>query len=271
MKCALSNTRIGMLPSNLFKLATNVSETLQALEASGIQVEIGDDFSKYRAYRCRQPDRGPIYPMFDVNSSYIDMTNGFWVCGYNAEGDLIHTQAVRLLDLSGTSLGTHLRVHRHKYITPDTTPDPDKTYYAGPEALQSITGPVCYHGDFWLRARGLGGPRSQGATALLSRILLEVMIGAWNPAFVFALVPRQLASKGAHLRYGYCHCEPGQWIGPDQQITEEDYLIWMGAKDMANLIARSPQNLAVNTGAQKIQPALKPIDVEPHLDTAARA
>lgn len=270
MKRDLSNSRIGMLPSNLFKLATNISEILRALEVSGIHVKIGDDFTKYRAYRSQQLDRGPVYPMFDTKCSYIDMTNGFWVCAYNAEGDLIHTQAVCLLDLTGINLETHLRIHRHKYITPDTTPDPDQTFYTGPEALQSITGSVCYHGDFWLRARGLGGPRSQGATALLSRILLEIMIGAWAPAFVFALVPRQLAAKGAHLRYGYCHCEPGQWIGPDQQVTEEDYLIWMGARDMANLVVRSFQDLTLNTGSSTVQPALTSIDVQPHLDTAAR-
>ncbi len=56
-------------------------------------------------------------------------------------------------------------------------------------------------------------------------------------------VPKQLAARGAHLRYGYSHCEPGRWLGPDQQVTEEDYLIWMSAKDMSNALAREPQSL----------------------------
>ncbi|OAN71021.1 hypothetical protein A8B78_20405 [Jannaschia sp. EhC01] len=179
--------------------------------------------------------------MFDVASSYIDHTNGFWICGFNADGDLIHTQAVRLLDLSGISLKVHLDDHRHKYITPDSTPDPDQTFYSGPDALQSITGKVCYQGEFWLRAQGLGGPRSQGATSLLSRILLEIAVAAWNPSYVFALVPQRLAAKGAHLRYCYNHCEPGRWIGPDQQVTEEDYLIWMEAKELSRSLARIQQ------------------------------
>ncbi|AEI94964.1 hypothetical protein RLO149_c030080 [Roseobacter litoralis Och 149] len=229
-----------------------MSNTLIDLEQAGIRVEIGDDFAKYRAYRSQQADRSPLYPMFDVTRSYVDHTNGFWVCGFNAGGELVHTQAVRLLDLSGISLSTHLDKHRHKYITPDSTPDPDLTFYSGPEALHTITGQVCYQGDFWLRARGLGGPRSQGTTSLLSRVLLEVMIAAWNPSFVFALVPKQLAAKGAHLRYGYNHCDPGRWLGPDQQVTEEDYLIWMGASDMANMVRRAPQNLQRATGASTV-------------------
>lgn len=260
-----------MLPSKLFTMTTNVSGILRHLEESGLRLEIGDDFAKYRTYRARQLDRGPIYPMFDVASSYVDRRNGFWVCAFDANDELIHTQAVRLLDLSGITLGTHLDDHRHKYITPDTTPDPDQTFYAGPEALHAITGRVCYQGDFWLRARGLGGPRSQGATALLSRVLLEITVASWEPDFVFALVPKNLAAKGAHLRYGYCHCEPGRWIGPDQQITEEDYLIWMGVNDMANLVASAPQGLQLPTGVSTARPTPTSFDANGHLNTTANA
>lgn len=248
-----------MLPSRLFEVSQNLSHSLNALHAAGIHIEIGDDFAKYRAYRSQQSDRGPIYPMFDTASSFIDHTNGFWVCGFNANAEIVHTQAVRLLDMSHISLATHLKTHRHKYITPDTTPDPDRTFYAGPEALETITGQVCYQGDFWLRPSGLGGPRSQGATSLLSGILLELMSSAWNPDFVFAFVPQRLGSKGAHLRYGYSHCEPGRWIGPNQQITEEDYFIWMTARDMANLTARTTQSLKHAAGPANAQVA-KAID-----------
>nr|WP_299969736.1 hypothetical protein [uncultured Roseobacter sp.] len=257
-----------MLPNSLFKIVTSLSGILQDLDSMGIQVEVGDDFARYRAYRSQQTDRGAIYPMFDVASSYIDRTNGFWICGFDPDGELIHTQAVRLFDLSDASLATHLNDHRHKYITPDTTPDPDLTFFSGPEALHTISGQVCYQGDFWLRANGLGGPRSQGATELLSRILFEIMVGAWNPSFVFALVPKRLGAKGAHLRYGYTHCELGRWLGPDQQVTEEEYLIWMGAKDMANMLQPASERLgrAANMSAVR---SPTPIDTKSHRDAGA--
>lgn len=258
-----------MSPIRMFKLTTHLSGILRDLEEGGIHIEVGDDFAKYRSYRRKQIDRGPIYPMFDVASSYIDRTNGFWICGFNSSGELIHTQAVRLLDLSGISLARHLNIHRHKYITPDTTPDPDLTYYSGPEALDTITGQVCYQGEFWLRALGLGGPRSQGATSLLSRVLFEIMVGTWDPSFVFALVPKQLAAKGAHLRYGYCHCEPGRWLGPNQQVTEEDYLIWMGANDMANALAQAPQSLQRASGVSAVQSTTASVDAKGRLNAKA--
>ena len=232
-----------MSARNIFGMIKNVSGIIKELEEGGMRVELGDDFSEYRLYRNLQTDRSPLYPMFDVASSYIDGSNGFWICGFNQADELIHTQAVRLLDVSGISLGQHLNVHRHKYITPNTTPDPDLTFYSGPRALRTITGKVCYHGEFWLPARGLGGPRSQGVTPLLSRILFEVMYRSWKPNYVFALVPKPLAARGAHLRYGYNHCEPGRWLGPDQQVTEEDYLIWMNAEDLSNAVTGETQSL----------------------------
>ncbi|WP_415400778.1 hypothetical protein [Tateyamaria sp. SN3-11] len=227
-------------PNRLFQTMARFAGVLKELEDAGIQVVLGDDFMEYRRHRAQQPDRSPLYPMFDVQSSYIDHTNGFWICGFDPDGDLIHTQAVRLVDLKGRALAEHMTLHRHKYITPDSTPDPDKTSFTGPRALNIITGKVGYHGDFWLRSKGLAGPRSHGATAVLSRVLLEIAALAWNPSYMFALVPKDLAAKGAHLRYGYIHCEPGRWIGPDQQITDEDHLIWMHADDMAVLLDEAP-------------------------------
>lgn len=226
----------------LIRTIQRVSEMSSTLEELGISVEIGCDFSRYRVLRCAEDSRSAIYPMFDVSSSYIDESNGLWICGFDAAGTLIHTQAVRLLDLSDISLANHLRSHRHKYITPDTTPDPDGTFYSGPGALEIVTGRVCYHGEFWLMARGLGGPRSLGATQILSRMLIELISGVWDPDYVFAFVPKRLAEKGTHLRYGYSHCEIGAWMGPDMQITEEDYLIWMSRDEIKRLQARPRWN-----------------------------
>ena len=232
-----------MSAGRIFRSTKWVSGILRELELARITVEVGEDFSKFRNYRASLPDRVPLYPMFDVACSYIDGSNGFWVCGFDPDDELIHTQAVRLLDLMDSTLGLHLHLHRQMYITPDTTPDPNLTFYSGPKSLDHITGKVCCQGDFWLNAAGLDGPRSRGATELLSRLLFEITAGCWNPSYVFSLIPKEQAIKGAHLRYGYVHCEPGHWLGPDQQVTVEDYLAWMGADDISSALSKTPQSL----------------------------
>ena len=117
-----------------------------------------------------------------------------------------------------------------------------------------------YCGDFWLAPQGLAGPRSHGATSLLARLLFEILQKSWKPDFAFAFVPKQLASKGAHLRYGYSHCEPGHWIGPDQQVTNEEYLIWMSSQDIENVIARELPSLALPSSARPVSLSIASAD-----------
>jgi hypothetical protein len=251
-----------MSARNIFDMIMNVSNITRELRDAGIRVEVGDDFSRYRSYRDQRQDSGGLFPIFNTATTFIDESNGFWICGFNDANELVHTQALRLLDLSGISLGKHLDTHRHKYIVPDTTPDPDLTFFRGPEALKLVTGTVVYVGDFWLPSRGLGGPRSQGATGLLARLGSELLLQTWQPDFAFAFVPKRLAAKGAHLRYGYSHCEPGKWIGPDQQITDEEYLIWMNSDDIKNVLSREVQSLRTSSRASSVSLSLAAIDTK---------
>lgn len=223
-----------------FEMIGRVSRLVRLLEQEGMRIEIGDDFKRYFAYRNSQVDRKGIYPAFDVSQSYIDSSNGFWVCGFDRDDELIHTHAVRLLGLTGISLADHLNLHSQKYITPGTTPDPDQTHFEGPEVLAEVTGKVAYQGDFWLPSRGLGGPRSHGVTSLLSQLSLEMTAYTFDPDHLFAFVPRRLAEKGLQLRYGFSHCEIGSWIGPDRQITDQEYIIWMNRRELSRKLLREP-------------------------------
>jgi len=232
-----------MTAFNLFSMINNVSNIMKELETAGMWVEIGSDFTLYRRLRAKQNDRSPIFPMFDVASSYVDGSNAFWVCGFNEHDELVHTQAVRLLDIGKMNLADHLREHRHKYLTPETTPHPDATYFSDIPSLRGISGQICYHGEFWLKG-GKGGHRSQGFTALLSRIVFEMALNLWTPDYMFGFVPMQLALKGIPVRYGYSHCELGVWLGPDHEVTSEETLVWMSRQDIEQFLGTTPRSLS---------------------------
>ena len=227
----------------LYTMIVNVANITNELQAAGMRLEIGGDFAAYRKMRNAQMERSALYPMFDVACSYVDQSNAFWVCGFNHQNELVHTQAIRKLDMSNETLREHLRTHRHKYITPGSTPDEDRTHYDMPSALDRITGQVCYHGEFWLKG-GEGGHRSQGFTALLSRVVFELALKIWSPDYVFGLVPQPLAFKGIPVRYGYTRCEPGYWMGPENQITSEESLVWMSRGDIEQFLETAPMALS---------------------------
>lgn len=231
-----------MTAHDLFAMVSSVSNILKEVEAAGMRLEIGGDFVAYKRLRHSQVDRADPYPMFDTSSCYVDASNAFWVCGFNAAGELVHTQAVRLLAMENTTLSEHLKAHRHKYITPGSTDSPDDTFFTDLPALDLIKGRVCYHGDFWLKG-GEGGHRSQGFTELLSRVVFEIALRAWSPDFIFGLVPMPLAMKGLSTRYGYFHCEPGGWVGPRGELFCEEFLVWMSRRDMQQFLETPPHAL----------------------------
>ena len=245
---------------SIFSMIVSVANNLRELEAAGMRLDIGDDFVEYRKLRQSQENRSPIYPMFDVSCSYVDQTNAFWICGFNERDELVHTQAMRFIDISGDTLGHHIKKHRHKYITPNSTPDPDETYYSGPQSLKKITGKLCYHGEFWLSG-GDNGFRRKGFTPILSRIAFELALRSWAPDYIFGFINATLAFKGTQMHHGYSHCEPGFWHGPDNQITDEDCLVWMSAREIVRFLQiqqKSPSK-GLEFPAQK--PMLKSIGV----------
>ena len=219
-----------------FTRTTRMAAILGTLQDYGIEVEVGDDFAAYRRLRAGDAGDRPIYPMFDVCASYIDASNGLWIAGRDASGRLVHTQAVRRFDLGTATLGDHLSDHRQKYVTPGSVADPCAARFVADRCLQIISGRVCYHGDFWLEGlpRALQGG---GAIGLLSRLAFELADLAWSPDYVFAFVSARNAMKGTPIRHGYFHSEPGRWIDGGGAVFSEEWLLWMGAADLAALRA----------------------------------
>jgi len=233
-----------MTPQSLFATISNVSSIIQKLESVGLRIEIGSDFVAYRKRRDAQSDRLPIYPVFDSSSSFIDESNAFWVCAFNDRNELVHTQVVRMIDLGETTLQDHLSQHRHKYLTPGMVKNADQVSYSRLPSLARINGRVCYHGEFWLKG-GDQGLRGQGYTALMSRVVFEMALKIWSPDFLFGFVPIKLAMNGIPFRYGYSRCEPGGWIGADQQMAVEEALVWTSKSEAEQFLEAPSETLSI--------------------------
>ncbi|MEM6385588.1 MAG: hypothetical protein AAF718_05050 [Pseudomonadota bacterium] len=249
-----------MTALNLFTMISNVSTLVNELKEAGIFIEIGGDFAAFRRLRSSQTDRSAVFPMFDVASSYVDDTNAFWICGFDENKELIHTQAIRVLELGDATLSCHLRDHRHKYITPGSTPDADRTFFSALPSLDRISGRVGYHGEFWIKG-GTIGRRNQGLTGVLSRIAFEMTMKLWSPDYMFAFVPTPLASRGVTVRYGYPHCEMGAWYGPEQEVTSEEFLVWMSNGDMETLLSATPRSLSDGIAVPERERVVRPVDM----------
>lgn len=213
-----------------------LSAIVNAIKQAGIDVEIGTDFRRYRRIRRGQIETRPIYPMFDAACSYVDATNGFWIAGFDEEGELVHTQAMRLLPLGQATLAEHLREHAMKYVTPGLVDDPDQASFHVDRIDETIRGRVCYHGEFWL-AGGARGLRGGGAIALLSRLAFELADQTWRPDYVFGFVAAKHALSGTPARHCYYHGAPGTWRTRADGVFSEEWLVWMSSGDVSALTA----------------------------------
>jgi len=231
-----------MSASNLFAAIGYISDIVALARSTGITLDVSTDFEEFREVRMAQRDRPSVYPMYDPASSYVDRTNGFWIKGVDEDGKLVHTQAVRLLNLSEMTLAEHLRLHRHKYMTPGDTDDPTSYEYSPTPAAERITGRVCYHGELWLSEcrRGAAGA---GLTTILPRLALALAQMEWSPDYVFGFMYPMAASKGLAAREGYMHMEPGAWRVPGNGSRFPEWIVWMAREDLKYLMTIPPKDL----------------------------
>lgn len=219
-----------------------VSVISEIAKSRGIHLRIRSDFTAFQDALEKQCEAPPIYPMFDPACSYVDRTNGFWIEGVNDEGELVHTQAVRRLDLSHCTLAEHLDLHHQKYVVQGNAIDRHRSVYDRAPAWQGIMGRVCYHGQLWLKG-GKEGYRDQGLTAILPRLALALSLMEWSPDFIFGFIHPKLACKGLAAREGYAHMEPGIWHVGDGPDADQTWLVWMSRDDVEHLIRFPPENL----------------------------
>jgi hypothetical protein len=208
----------------------------------GVHIEVCTDFEEFQKLRRAQSDRPPLGAAFDAGCSYIGPANGFWVKGVDANGQVVHTQAMRLLDLSKATLADHLQQHRLIYQPPSIEQCDVKSFEFLKNATGMTGGKVVYHGELWMRP-GLKKHRGGGLVAVLTRFMLAMAYMQWSPDYVFGFMLPIIAYKGLAMREGYTHVEPGMWKSVDDKNLFEEWIVWMRGEEIDHLMRFPPQNL----------------------------
>ncbi len=230
-----------MPASDLFKHFQYINSIERIAERHGMRLEVSSDFEAFRCIRAMQPERPPISPLFDPHVCDIDANNGFWIKGTSDSGEIVHVQAVRLENMTDTSLAEHLYKYRDIYAPPGVHVDLELSRFCATPSSRIITGRVCYHGELWLKG-GPNGYRGHGLTAALPRLALALAHLSWRPDFMFGLVHPMAACKGLPAREGYMHLEPGgiMWQRQDRSEIYDEWLVWMSHTDLQYLMHFPP-------------------------------
>ncbi|RWC00141.1 MAG: hypothetical protein EOQ86_14120 [Mesorhizobium sp.] len=206
---------------------------------SGLHITTGDDFEEYVGITGKLPGKTPTDPNFRPDCSDLLPGKAFWIIGRDRQDRIAHVQAMRLYDLSNTSLDEHLETLRAFFADPHLKAGPGSSCTCYAPSARGITGRVAYRGDLWLREDF----RGRGLLAFLGQIAFGLAWAKWAPDFICALVAGWNIEKGVADRNGYVHKEPHGAILrlPAQGIYEEDWLVWLTREDMLKILSRASE------------------------------
>lgn len=197
----------------------------------GVTLEVGTDFALLKVHCENAEGRAPLNPSFDVLTAEGRGVSGIWLIGRNAEGAIIHTQAMKCVFLNGKSLLTHLQESGHQYRIGGLDLDLSKAEVALTRDAAAINGTFGYHGEVW-SAPGSTGLRHTDL-ALLSRIMLAYGIQELQPGHMLGFISPQDAYRGLSAKLGYVHLEQRTVCYPLAGGSDvlEGWMVWMSAEE----------------------------------------
>ena len=206
---------------------------LQIFNQFELTIEIGSDFNQYRSLLLKHRPQQPLGPPFDPEIHELNAQNAFWLVAKDRDGRVVHTQAMRVLNLQSTTLADHLRGSFRSF--PPVGPDIDlaaSRYRAGLSA-QKISVVVCYHGELWMDDT-VGAFRGRGLSAVLGRFAFLTGLMRLSPDYIFGSVALPVIFKGLAERLGYMHTEPSciRWRQNDSDRLLEGFMVWMSRDDL---------------------------------------
>lgn len=205
---------------------------------NGISMTVGTDFEAYaeviRAERPAQMLGLPFEP--EVISRQKD--DAFWMIARGPEGELVHTQAAKIVKMGNKSFGRFMIKGFRDFPPPLPDLDPDKSRFRPVPGARRIKGRVVYHGDVWMGGSP-GQYRGSGLSSVLARISLAEIMTKWQPDYIFGLMARTVAFKGFAERMGYMHNEPGavRWYRRGHPAALEGFLSYLSREDTEYLLS----------------------------------
>lgn len=223
-------------------IAEYIAGAERVVSELGITIEIGSDFEFFCSIPELQPDRHPVSPIFDPEESSISDSNGFWLIGRNAMGEIVLTQAIKLIPVGEAGFLTHMSENLVDYRPKGDRLDISKSRIVLTDRAARLSGDLCYYGELWIK----NTYRGSCLTAVMPRLMFAIAIAKWSPNVVFGVMEPLAACKGLAAREGFMHLEQGglHWWDRVSSETMEEWLVWTTRDDFVFNMRVSPQMLA---------------------------
>lgn len=225
-----------MTVNDVFDGSRLLTEAVQTLQANQIFLTVGDDFEQYAKIVKEGRPEQPLGPPFDPEKQFLPAARGIWVVGHNAQGQLVHTQGMRLLDLCDQTLARYMSARFAEFPPGGVDIDMGGSWFRPGPGAKRITGRACYHGEMWVKDDPIY--RGRGLIDYLARFAFLTAMLNWQPDFVFGFMLRSIARRGLAEREGYMHCDPYclSWQIEGRNEPVDCNMVWMDIEDIRHVI-----------------------------------
>jgi hypothetical protein len=210
-----------------------IAASLDILNRNSVKLTIGTDFEEYRSLLAEGRSNHLIGAPFDPLKHNLNEANSVWVVGRDADNRIMHTQALKVLDLEQRTLAEYLRRKFDAFPPSGMDIDYKRSRYRPGPGAQRIAGRVVYHGEVWMGGQP-GQYRGTGLSGILGRYAFLLAMQRFAPDYVFGFMPKPVAYKGFVERQGYMHAEPGslRWFVKGNDEPLEGFMAYMANEDI---------------------------------------
>ncbi|MEM7405305.1 MAG: hypothetical protein AAF458_08425 [Pseudomonadota bacterium] len=193
----------------------------QAVRERGITLAFADLPTVRAVNKQVQDPWWDLMPMFDCEAHSFSPNRSLALLGYNADGDVVASQAARVYDLRESNL--HGAVADLSLFYGSAERPAGATCQVTAAAGEQISGFVTYSGCGWYRP----DYRGRLLSTILPRISRALALAMWNAQYTISFIDWKLVRKGVSERYGYRNADDGVHI--DGMFDGDFYgaLAWM--------------------------------------------
>jgi hypothetical protein len=168
----------------------------------------------------------PVLPLFNPESSVLNEDNCYCMAGRNAKGEIIATQAGRLLPWSGTTFHDEASSLRLFYTEPEGMKAEGEEVIVTAPAARTLTGSVVFSGAIWYRP----DYRGRQLPSIIPYISRAYAYTRWKQECTMSIMAQDVHARGMAERSGYNNVDWEVLLRRTPVIPDGDLhcaMVWM--------------------------------------------
>jgi aspartate/methionine/tyrosine aminotransferase len=169
----------------------------------GVHVAFGSFAQLLEVNLANQASWRAIIPTFDPRYSDLDQDTAFCLLGYNAQGEVVATQACRLFTWTNSNFFEAAQNLRLFYANPERDKRPGEICDVTAESARAIGGRVAFSGGGWYRP----DYRGKFLSLILPRISRAYAFSRWSSDYTASMFQDSVLAGGMAERCGYTNID----------------------------------------------------------------